>query len=94
MGYKDGKFTFPSNLYGYRKDENNNPVIIPGQASVVRKMFHLYLEGNSIDRINKWLKENEIQSPKGYNKWSNSTISGILKMKSIWAMLCYKKHIQ
>ena len=79
MGYKDGKFTFPSNLYGYRKDENNDPVIIPGQASVVRKMFHLYLEGNSIDSINKWLRENEIKSPKGYNKWSNSTISGILR---------------
>ncbi len=79
MGYKEGKFAFPCNLYGYKKDENNNPEIIPQQASVVRKIFHLYLEGNSIDSINKWLKENEIQSPKGYNKWSNSTISGILK---------------
>lgn len=79
MGYKEGKFAFPSNLYGYRKDENNNPEIIPEQASVVRKMFHLYLEGNSIERIHKWLEESKIESPKGYSKWSNSTISGILK---------------
>ena len=79
MGYKEGKFTFPSNLYGYRKDENNNPQIIPEQASVVRKIYHLYLEGNSIQGICKWLNENNIETPNGAGQWNSSTIDGILK---------------
>ena len=55
MGYKEGKFSFPFSLYAYKRGENGQPEIIPEEAAVVRKMFYLYLEGNSIKDIIEWL---------------------------------------
>ena len=79
MGYKEGKFTLPPFLYGYDRGDGMNPIIIPEQATIIRKIFHMYLEGNSIRGIKKWLNENNIETPKGTSTWSASTISGILR---------------
>ena len=79
MGYKEGKFPFPFSLYAYKRGENGHPEIIPEEAAVVRKMFYLYFEGNSIKDIIEWLEKNEIESPKGNRRWSSTSISGILK---------------
>lgn len=79
MGYKEGKFAFPPFLYGYDRGDGKKPVIIPEQASVIHKMFYMYLEGASIRGIKKWLIENDVETPKGTKSWSLSTISGILK---------------
>ena len=79
MGYKEGKFSFPSFLYGYDRGDGITPVIIPEQAAIVRKIFHMYLEGNSIGGIKKWLNDNNIETVKGIGEWSEATVSGILK---------------
>jgi len=79
MRYKEGKFPFPFSLYAYKRGENGQPEIIPEEASVVRKMFYLYLEGNAIKDIIEWLDENEIESPTGNKRWSSNSVSGILK---------------
>lgn len=79
MGYKEGKFTFPPFLYGYDRGDGITPVIIPEQAAIVRKIFNMYLEGNSIGGIKKWLNDNNIETAKGIGEWSESTVSGILK---------------
>ena len=79
MGYKEGKFAFPPFLYGYDRGDEKKPVIIPEQASVIHKIFYMYLEGASIRGIKKWLTENDVETPKGTKSWSLSTISGILK---------------
>ncbi len=79
MGYKEGKFTFPPFLYGYDRGDGITPVIIPEQAAIVRKIFHMYLEGNSIGGIRKWLNDNNIETTKGIGEWNKSTVSGILK---------------
>ena len=79
MGYKEGKFAFPAFVYGYVKESDGTPSIFPKQAEIIRKMFHMYLEGESIRGIKKWLKEHEIESPTGTKEWGESTISGILK---------------
>lgn len=79
MGYKEGKFTLPPFLYGYDRGDGMNPIIIPEQATIIRKIFHMYLEGNSIRGIKKRLNENNIETPKGTSIWSSSTISGILR---------------
>ena len=79
MGYKEGKFSFPSCLYGYDRGDGKTPVIIPEQATVIRKMFHMYLEGKSIRGIKEWLNANKIETPKGNESWSRSTVSGILR---------------
>ncbi len=79
MGYKEGKFSFPASFYGYDRCDGINPVIIPEQAAVIRKMFHMYLEGESIRGIMKWLNENNIESPRGEKQWGSSAFLGILK---------------
>lgn len=79
MGYKEGKFSFPFSLYAYKRGENGQPEIISEEAAVVRKMFYLYLEGNSIKDIIEWLEENQIESPTGNKRWSSNSVSGILK---------------
>ncbi len=79
MGYKEGKFSFPSCLYGYDRGDGKTPVIIPEQAAVIRKMFQMYLEGKSIRGIKEWLNANQIETPKGNELWSESTVSGILR---------------
>ena len=79
MRYKEGKFPFPFSLYGYKRGENGQPEIVPEKAAVVRKMFYMYLEGNSLNDIRKWLEENEIESPMGKDEWTVNSVSGILK---------------
>ena len=79
MGYKEGKFAFPSFLYGYDRGDGKTPVIIPEQAAIVRKIFHMYLEGNSIGGIRKWLNDNHIETTRGTGEWNKSTVSGILR---------------
>ena len=79
MGYKEGKFAFPGTLYGFEKGADGNPIIIPEQASVIKKIFHLYLEGYSVEKIQLWLEEHNILSPKGMNKWGHSTVASILR---------------
>jgi len=79
MGYKEGKFSFPSGLYGYDRGDGITPVIIPEQAAIVRKIFHMYLEGNSIRGIKKWLNDNNVETAKSIGEWSESTVSGILR---------------
>ena len=79
MRYKEGKFPFPFSLYGYKRGENGQPEIVPEKAAIVRKMFYMYLEGNSLNDIRKWLEENEIESPMGKDEWTVNSVSGILK---------------
>ena len=59
-------------------------------AEVIRKIFELYVNGNGLNMIARYLKENQISTPKAYaNKsgqaddesayvWSHSTIKNIL----------------
>ena len=79
MGYKEGKFSFPACIYGYDKGDGTTPIIIPEQAAIVRKIFHMYLEGSSIRGIKKWLNDNKIETAKGMGEWCESTVSGILR---------------
>ena len=79
MGYKEGKFALPPFLYGYDRGDGITPVIIPEQATIIRKMFHMYLDGESIRGIRKWLNENRIETPKGAKQWGESVVLGILK---------------
>lgn len=79
MGYKEGKFALPPFLYGYDRGDGITPVIIPEQATIIRKMFHMYLDGELIRGIRKWLNENRIETPKGAKQWGESVVLGILK---------------
>lgn len=64
--------------YGYR-NENDKLVIIDEEAEVVKFIFEKYCDGHGANGIAKMLTEQGIKSPKGNNKWNDSTIRGILR---------------
>ena len=64
--------------YGYR-NENDKLVIVDEEAEVVKFIFDKYCDGHGANGITKMLKEQGIKSPKGNNKWNDSTIRGILR---------------
>lgn len=64
--------------YGY-KNENDKLVIIDEEAEVVKFIFDKYCDGHGANGIAKMLTEQRIKSPKGNDKWNDSTIRGILQ---------------
>ncbi len=63
---------------GYTKNEAGELVIVPEEAEIVRLIFRLYLEGQSITQIKKYLEENGIKTVTGKNQWSTTTINNML----------------
>ena len=76
---REGRATVQyKNLYGYGKDEEGNPYVIPEEAEVVRRIYKGFLQGQSIRQIKGWLDAEGIVPRKG-KEWSLSTIENILK---------------
>ena len=67
-----------SKFLGYTKDENGNLVIVPEEAELVRRIFRLYLEGNSSYRIKRILESEGIKTVTGKSTWQASTIDKML----------------
>ena len=71
--------------YGYRYIRGGDLVassfeINDKEASIVRTIYDLYVkERLSIAKIQKYLSERQLCSPKGHLEWHRSTINGILK---------------
>ncbi|XFA99351.1 recombinase family protein [Candidatus Izemoplasma sp. B36] len=61
-----GEFTGPYPSYGYNKDpkDKHKLIINKKQAKVVRLIYKLYLEGKTVYRISKTLKEKQILTPR------------------------------
>ena len=73
--------------YGYQKDslQKNHLVIDENTSFVVRDIFNMYLNGNSVYGVRDYLNKKNIQSPSGYakkqveiKKWNSVTILNIL----------------
>ena len=64
--------------FGYTKSQDGELVICPKEAVVVRLIFDLYLNGNSILAITRILEEKCIPTPTSKKKWSNQAIVKIL----------------
>ncbi|MBN2877568.1 MAG: recombinase family protein [Bacilli bacterium] len=62
----NGEFTGPSAPYGYAKDPNdkNHLIIDQKQARVIREIFEMYINGFTIYKIVKHLKQNGILTPR------------------------------
>jgi site-specific DNA recombinase len=54
-------------------------VIIPEQAEVVRKIFDLYLQGLSLGQIKSYLESQGIKTVTGKDDWNAKTIRDMLK---------------
>lgn len=77
---KEGKVSFQfERMYGYERGENNTPHIVPEQAEVVRRIFQSYLDGKSAAAICQMLKDDNVLTSEGKEKWSISAIQYILK---------------
>ena len=78
--FSDGKVHLPYKRFlGYEKGENGRPAIVEEEAAIVRLIYRLFLDGKTPAGICDFLEENGIPSPGGSEKWSKTTVSGILQ---------------
>ena len=83
--YQNGQVQVNHNHFlGYTKDADENLIIDPEQAEVVKRIYREYLDGYSMDRIAKGLEADGILTGAGKTKWWTSTINKILGDKSTY----------
>lgn len=63
---------------GYTKGPDGVLQIVPDEAEVVRKIFELYIQGNGVRKIKKYLESHGIKTVTGKAEWSTSTIDRML----------------
>ncbi len=63
---------------GYTKGPDGELKVIPEEAEIVRKIFELYLQGNGVRKIKRYLEEHGIKTATGKVEWSTSTIDRML----------------
>ena len=66
-------------------------VIVPEEAEIVRKIFSLYLEGNGVRKIKRYLEEHGIRTVTGKAEWSTSTIDRMLSNEKYMGILLLQK---
>ena len=52
--------------------------VVPEEAEIVRKIFDLYVQGNGVRKIKRYLEEHGIKTVTGKREWSTSTIDRML----------------
>ena len=63
---------------GYTKGPDGVLQIVPEEAEIVRKIFELYIQGNGVRKIKKYLESHGIKTVTGKTEWSTSTIDRML----------------
>lgn len=78
--FEDGRVSFMYNrMLGYRKGEDGNPEIVPEEASIVRRIFDMYLSGKTTDEISEIMQAEKIVIPEKKLTFSKSMIIRMLK---------------
>ena len=78
--FSDGKFSLNYKQFlGYDKGPDGKLVINPEQAVVVRRIYSLFLEGNTPYQIAQILTDEGIPTPTGKSKWRYTTVRSILE---------------
>ncbi|MDO4302010.1 MAG: recombinase family protein [Clostridia bacterium] len=75
--YKEG-ICNAQGMMGYYKNENGELAINEKQAKIVRRIYDMYINGDSTEKIAKKLNEEKIPTYKN-RKWSSRTVGDILK---------------
>lgn len=60
--------------YGFGRDENGFVYIKEDEANVVRMIYDMAINGNSLQKIQAELFNREIKSPSGKDKWTRDVI--------------------
>lgn len=77
--FADGKVTVPFQRFlGYDKGPDGNLVVNPEQAVIVKRIYGMFLQGQTYHGIAKQLTEEGIPTPGGKKEWSISTVKSIL----------------
>lgn len=77
--FADGKVRLPyKHFLGYEKGEKGIPKIVEKEAVIVRRIYRMFLEGNTYTGIAKQLTAEGIKTPGGKTNWKISTIRSIL----------------
>ena len=63
---------------GYTKGPDGVLQIVPEEAEIVRKIFELYIQGNGVRKIKKYLESHGIKTVTGKTEGSTSTIDRML----------------
>ena len=71
----------PKIPYGYMFDPNGNICIDETNASVVKDIYLLYLNGESLGRIANHLASKQISSPSGNVVWARAALDKLLSNK-------------
>ena len=78
--FADGKVTVPFGRFlGYDRGPDGNLVVNEEQAKVVRRIYALFLEGNTPYAISKILTADGVPTPGGKKNWSKTVVLSILK---------------
>lgn len=77
--FSEGKFTVPFKRFlGYDRGENGGLVINEEQAVIVRRIYVMFLQGNTPYAIAKALTEDNIPTPGGKTLWRRNVVKSIL----------------
>lgn len=77
LSYIESKI-FGKVCYGFRRNKDGIVETIPDNAEVVKMIFSLYLDGNSLENIQYYLLDAKISSPSGKEKWSRDVLNKLL----------------
>ena len=77
--FADGKVSIPYGQFlGYRKGADGLPEIVPEEADIVRRIYHLFMQGKTPSIIAKLLTTEGIPTPGGKKIWQFTTVESIL----------------
>ena len=78
--FEEGQAIFRyKSLLGYKKGDDGEPEIVPYEAAIVERIFHMFLSGKSTQAIADILANENIEIPGKQFTFSNHMIQGILR---------------
>ena len=93
--FKQGKIHLNTNNFlGYDKDENGKLIINETEAATVKRIYQMFLEGDSMGTIARKLCAEKVPGVNGPDNWSTSSIDNILRNeKYMGDALCQKTYV-
>lgn len=78
--FKEGKVKYVMDkTLGYRMGEDGKPYIIEEEAEIVRRIYRMFLDGLSMQRIADIMQEECVARRSGCTTWNRSNVNYILK---------------
>lgn len=81
-----------SQFLGYTKGSDGILKVVPEEAEIVKKIFDLYIAGNGVRKIKRYLEEHGIKTVTGKGIWSTSTIDRILSNEKYVGQILMQKN--